>query len=115
MGVIGGRKPPHQEDMILYIDAASVFTHPLGTTTFNSMIKNGVVNTDVLTNDNAPTYVEAGHGSYLAFDGVDDALRWNNTGLSSTNEITEFSNKINKNPNQLFPTDKWGLPFLPHR
>ena len=88
MGVIGGRKPPHQEDMILYIDAASVFTHPRGTTTFNSMIKNGVVNTDVLTNDNAPTYVEAGHGSYMAFDGVDDALRWNNTGFSSTNEIT---------------------------
>ena len=88
MAVVGGRKPPHQEDMILYIDAASGATHPRGTTTFNSMVKNGVVNTDVLTNDNAPTYVEAGLGSYLAFDGVDDALRWNDTGFSSTNEIT---------------------------
>ncbi len=88
MAVIGGRKPPHQEDMILYIDGASPSTVSSNGTQFSSMVKNGVVNRDVLTNDNAPTYVEAGLGSYMAFDGVDDALRWNNTGFSSTYEIT---------------------------
>ena len=88
MGVVGGRKPPHQEDMILYIDGASPSTVSSNRTQFSSMVKNGVVNRDVLTNDNAPTYVEAGLGSYMAFDGVDDALRWNNTGFSSTYEIT---------------------------
>ena len=88
MAVIGGRKPPHQEDIILYIDGASPSTVSSNKTQFSSMVKNGVVNQDVLTNDNAPTYVEAGLGSYMAFDGVDDALRWNNTGFSNTNEIT---------------------------